>query len=121
MPWMAMKRMKRMTRNGGKEMKVFVDKQRVLDLMDEFCVMDGLYNAVKELPAENVVSGETAKWVDTGEDYYKRGRTSNRFYCSNCGRRAGAKSIKHYPHCPKCGLLMTGIINPFEKNPNIRK
>lgn len=51
-------------------MKVFVDKQRVLDLMDEFCVMDGLYNPVKELPAENVTSvvrcRECARWKPDG-------------------------------------------------------
>ena len=116
MQWTAEKKIRTTRNEGVKKMKVYVDKQRVLDLMDDYCVMDDLYNAVKELPAENVVTGETAQWVDTGEDYWKRGRTSNRFYCSNCGRRAGEKSIKHYLHCPKCGLLMTGIINPFEKN-----
>ena len=52
-------------------MEVYVDKQRVLDMMDEFCVTDILYNAVKDIPEEeNVVHvircQECVRWKPDG-------------------------------------------------------
>lgn len=90
----------------GEKMKVFVDKQRVLDLMDEFCVTDGLYNAVKNLDAENVVGVvrcfQCARWDPDGS--YQN--TDDGFV-----KMCGACEITHH-YFPEDHFCRSGIYRP---------
>ena len=50
---------------------------------------------------ENYSKKQCGEWIDLGADYWDRGRTSTRYKCSICGRRAGEKQVKLYDYCPK--------------------
>ena len=55
---------------------------------------------------ENYSKKQCGEWIDLGADYWDRGRTSTRYKCSICSRRAGEKQVKLYDYCPKCGSKM---------------
>lgn len=58
------------------------------------------------IPAADVAPVRHGRWIDLGDDYWERGRTSTRYKCSECGRRAGQKQAKLYHYCPNCGAKM---------------
>lgn len=60
------------------------------------------------IPAADVAPVRHGRWIDLGDDYWERGRTSTRYKCSECGRRAGQKQAKLYHYCPNCGAKMMG-------------
>lgn len=61
------------------------------------------------IPAADVAPVRHGRWIDLGDDYWERGRTSTRYKCSECGRRAGQKQAKLYHFCPNCGADMREV------------
>ena len=65
---------------------------------------------IRNLPSADVIPVRHGMWIDLGDNYWERGRTSTRYKCSECGRRAGQKQAKLYHYCPNCGCRMDGGI-----------
>lgn len=75
-------------------MTEYIKRKSVLTILDDYCVIDEAYNAVKALPAANVVEARHGKWID----------------CSNGWMRSECEQDNTYakPWCPNCGARMDG-------------
>ena len=82
------------------------EAKRYFKNMDE--IQEDLDTLFCMLPSEDVALVRHGRWIDLGDDYWERGRTSTRYKCSECGRRAGQKQAKLYHYCPNCGAKMDG-------------
>ena len=67
-------------------------------------------DCIRYMDATDVAPVRHGMWIDLGDNYWERGRTSTRYKCSECGRRAGQKQAKLYHYCPNCGCRMDGGI-----------
>lgn len=93
-------------------MAEYVTKEQVIDWYrpyghtDEPIPFETLVSDLRDMKAADVAPVRHGRWIDLGDDYWERGRTSTRYKCSECGRRAGQKQAKLYHYCPNCGALM---------------
>lgn len=76
-------------------MKEYVEREKVLDILDDGCVIDEPYNAVKDLPAADVVEVRHGRWERNSPDDIV-------VYCSQCMMPQDAPSN----YCPSCGDRM---------------
>lgn len=95
-------------------MAEYVTKEQVIDWYrpyghtDEPIPFETLVSDLRDMKAADVAPVRHGRWIDLGDDYWERGRTSTRYKCSECGRRAGQKQAKLYHYCPNCGAKMDG-------------
>ena len=97
-------------------MDEYVTKKQVIDWYrpygqtDEPIPFETLVSDLRDMKAADVAPVRHGMWIDLGDNYWERGRTSTRYKCSECGRRAGQKQAKLYHYCPNCGCRMDGGI-----------
>ena len=108
------------TENGKKvlTMAEYIEREALMVALCKEIVGDGDYyngkddmqdqirDMVSRFLAADVAPVRHGMWIDLGDNYWERGRTSTRYKCSECGRRAGQKQAKLYHYCPNCGAKM---------------
>ena len=97
-------------------MAEYVTKEQVINWYrpygqtDEPIPFETLVSDLRDMKTADVAQVRHGMWIDLGDNYWERGRTSTRYKCSECGRRAGQKQAKLYHYCPNCGCRMDGGI-----------
>ena len=71
-------------------------------------VYNDIYNAIKDVPVEDVRPNVHGEWVDTQPDLgnWESRKGFMAFYCSACGHTAGKHKHSTYKFCPWCGADM---------------
>lgn len=91
-------------------MSEYINREKLNDLLDEFTVMDGLYNAIQAIPTEYVTPVKHGYWKPIYSNKACENIKRAMYYeCSECGCSINDGSYTHgtdYEFCPYCGTKM---------------
>ena len=81
--------------------KEYIEREKLNDMLEDFCVNETFYDAMQTIPAADVVPVKHGHWIN--ENFYT--------HCSACGKMAiydkyGQEVESDY--CPHCGAKMDG-------------
>ena len=81
--------------------KEYIEREKLNDMLEDFCVNESFYDALQTIPAADVVPVRHGHWIN--ENFYT--------HCSACGKMAiydkyGQEVESDY--CPHCGAKMDG-------------
>lgn len=81
--------------------KEYIEREKLNDMLEDFCVNETFYDAMQTIPAADVEPVRHGRWIN--ENFYT--------HCSACGKMAiydkyGQEVESDY--CPNCGAKMSG-------------
>ena len=88
--------------------KEYIEREKLNDMLEDFCVNESFYDVLQTIPAADVAPVRHAKWA------YGKLHGQSGYYCSECGTgfadiNPNAELIaKSHDYCPKCGAKMDG-------------
>ena len=87
--------------------KEYIEREKLNDMLEDFCVNETFYDAMQTIPAADVAPVKHGHWVSE----YDCGYTTP--HCSECGETALTKEETSYDYvyssyCPRCGAKMDG-------------
>ena len=80
----------------------YINREAALTVLDWDCASQDALNAIKAIPAADVVEVRHGRWVD--EKYVWQGQKSAK--CNQCKKKTGYYIQPKY--CPSCGAKMDG-------------
>ena len=81
--------------------KEYIEREKLNDMIEDFCVNETFYDALQTIPAADVAPVRHGHWIN--ENFYT--------HCSACGKMAiydkyGQEFESNF--CPNCGAKMDG-------------
>ena len=87
--------------------KEYIEREKLNDMLEDFCVNESFYDALQTIPAADVAPVKHGRWISL-DDYFEDAQ------CSECGDALviGDCSFNDfcecYKFCPNCGAKMDG-------------
>lgn len=87
--------------------KEYIEREKLNDMLEDFCVNESFYDALQTIPAADVAPVKHGRWISL-DDYFEDAQ------CSECGDALviGDCSFNDfcecYKYCPNCGAKMDG-------------
>ena len=79
--------------------KEYIEREKLNDMLEDFCVNETFYDAMQTIPAANVAPVRHGEWQEI----------NGIFRCSLCEYSFEHEGYQHFfNYCPNCGAKMDG-------------
>lgn len=79
--------------------KEYIEREKLNDMLEDFCVNETFYDAMQTIPAADVVPVRHGEWQEI----------NGIFRCSLCEYSFEHEGYQHFfNYCPNCGAKMDG-------------
>lgn len=86
--------------------KEYIEREKLNDMLEDFCVNESFYDALQTIPASDVAPVRHGRWETISDSDLSR-----TVMCSVCSKtfyysKRGQLNIDMMPYCPHCGAKM---------------
>ena len=82
--------------------KEYIEREKLNDMLEDFCVNESFYDALQTIPAADVAPVRHGRWIEQCEESF--------YSCSACGTEwitiEGTPEENGMDFCPHCGARM---------------
>ena len=80
--------------------KEYIEREKLNDMLEDFCVNESFYDVLQTIPAADVVPVRHGHWISDDSKIFK---------CSECDYGFEHEGYtQFFNFCPKCGAKMDG-------------
>ena len=94
--------------------KEYIEREKLNDMLEDFCVNESFYDALQTIPAADVEPVRHGRWKKSkgNERPTENGFVhDDRYVCDCCGWGCCCETKLDFSYCPNCGAKMDGDTN----------
>ena len=91
--------------------KEYIEREKLNDMLEDFCVNESFYDALQTIPAADVAPVRHGHWE---KELLKPKIGLYGYTCSNCNKLIHIGIERYMPYCGNCGAKMGGGVKEDE-------